>query len=84
MKNHDKVDRFGFDVSSQQLAHDLAIAKLSNDKSLKHEGDGLTSANEPSSWTSLDIEYFKRYEQWYDHFLAYLDDQTRYDSSFKD
>ena len=80
MKSHDKADSLGFDVPVQQLAHDLAIAKITNDKSLSHDADGV---NENTPWTDLDKKYFDRYKLWYDHFLRYLGDQTRYDSAFK-
>lgn len=84
MKKHQRVDSLGFDVPVEQLAHDLAIAKLSNDKTLQHDGDGYSTdsdANDP--WTRLDEEYFAKYKQWYDQYSKLLDDRTRYDSAFK-
>lgn len=76
---HDVPSQLGFDVSPEQLAHDLAIAKLSNDESLSFNHKIEDPTDEVVS--ELDIRYFEEYENWYHRFYNVIDDRTRYDSA---
>lgn len=66
MQKHDKVGQ-GFNVSPEQLAHDLTIVKLSRLA-------GIESMNE---W-----EIYDRYTELLEGFTAVVEDKIRYDSAF--
>lgn len=66
----DKVGRFGFDISPEQLAHDLAIARL------VHESELLANKD---MWS-----YYDKYTEFYNGFKAIIQDKTRYDDNFND
>ncbi|EAF5047040.1 hypothetical protein C2I45_15390 [Listeria monocytogenes] len=66
----DKVGNFGFDISPEQLAHDLAIARLGIESELLENKD---------MWS-----YYDQYTKFYNSFKAIIQDKTRYDDNFKD
>lgn len=82
MQKHDKVSKFGFDVPIQQLAHELALAELSNNKSLSFSG--ITDDLDDGSWRIIDEKYYETYQRSYARFKRLLDDKTRYDSTFSE
>lgn len=68
MKKHNKTGK-GFDVSPEQLAHDLAIVMLMKDKS-------ITSSSDKSI-------VYSAYTENLDQFTALIEDKIRPDGLFK-
>ncbi|MCL2264199.1 MAG: hypothetical protein FWC08_13370 [Defluviitaleaceae bacterium] len=68
MQKHDKADKIGFNVDPEQLAHDLAILKLSK----------MSSLTENTATVLIYEEYVKICKD----FRDLIDDKMRYDSSF--
>lgn len=67
MEKHDKVDPRGFNVSPEQLAHDLAIVKLSNMQGIEK---------------MLSREVYDAYLNFLDEMKTEIESRTRYDSAF--
>lgn len=65
-RQHDKVGK-GFNVSKEQLAHDLAILKLS-------KMIDIDKLNE--------YQLYDQYTNFLNDFTAMIEDKTRYDSTF--
>lgn len=65
---HDLVSNIGFNVSPEQLAHDLTLLKLSRTKELTE--------------SSSEYDFYDAYVNTLKEFITVINDKISYDSSF--